>query len=151
MLGTKALFLFLKDVWVGGRRRSRRRVTGREAYPLFMWAECYKGRVKFRKYNNLIHACFLRCQRTWDLDSKRLPERGRKSSHQHGPWSECIPYSPCHRPISATLTLSEPWANPKIRGKQMRVNLLIHSRFEFLGISPALSPQKVILPREARN
>lgn len=35
--------------------------------------------------------------------------------------------------------------------KNMQVNLLIHSRLEFLGISPAFCPQNMILASAARN
>lgn len=151
MLGTKALFLCSKDVWVGGRRRNHRRVTGRKMYPSFMWAEYYKGRVKFRKYNNLIHVCFLCCQQTCNLASKKLPDKEKKKF----PLAQSM-----SRLSSLVLSCTHKYntepcqnlvQNQKNEGKKMWVNLLIHSRLKCLGTSSALTPWNVLLAIEVRN
>lgn len=114
-----------------------------ENSPLFMRDECYKDRAKFRKYNNLIHARFLCCQRTCDLSSKRLL-KGGKCSHRPSPWSECILQSSYHISIKRNTEPCHNLVQNQKVGEDMQVNLLIHSKRKCSGISPALSTQNVI-------
>lgn len=110
----------------------------------------YKGRVKFRKYSNFIHACFLCCQQTCNLGSKKLPDEKNRFPLAQPMVRACsLVQSRTQKP--KTELHQDLTQNQKIKGEKMQVHLLIHSRFKSLGTCSILTPSNVVLPNELRN